>query len=63
MEVVSPTRVAAPCKLEDTAMDKKHGNRADFDFLTNGKSHRSNHQNRGHVSIKADTDPANKDIK
>ena len=63
MEVVSPTRVAAPCKLEDTAMDKSMGIGLILIFLQMASPTGAIIKTVATLSIKADTEPANKDIK
>ena len=48
MDVVSPTSVAAPCRLEDTAMAMMTGTGLMSSFLASA-SYRRDHQHCGHI--------------
>ena len=62
MEVVSPTRVAAPCRLEDTEMQISMATGDIFSFLQMASPTGAIMRTVATLSTKADTMPANRDM-
>ena len=63
MEVVAPTSVAAPCRLEDTAMERIMGTGEIFSCLQTARPTGAIISTVATLSIKADTAPANRDMR
>ncbi len=61
MAVVSPTKVAAPCKLEDTAIAMMLGTGETFNFFAMVKATGATMSTVATLSIKAEIMPANRD--
>ena len=63
MEVVSPTRVAAPCRFEDTAIDRIIDTGEISSFLHTASATGAIMSTVATLSINADTAPENRDIR
>ena len=63
IEVVSPTKVAAPCKLEETAIARSMETGLIFSFLHIARPTGAIIRTVATLSIKAETAPAKRDIK
>lgn len=63
MEVVSPTRVAAPCKLEETAIERSIGTGLIFSFLQMASPTGATIRTVATLSINAETAPEKRDMK
>ena len=63
MDVVSPTSVAAPCKLEETAMDRIIGTGLIFSFLQTAMPTGATMRTVATLSMKAEIMPAKRDMK
>ena len=63
IEVVSPTSVAAPCKLEETAMARIMGTGEIFSFLQTASPTGATIRTVATLSINAEITPENRDMK
>ena len=63
MEVVSPTSVAAPCRFEETAMDRIIDTGEMLSFLHTASATGAIIRTVATLSINADTAPANSDMR
>ncbi len=63
MEVVSPTSVAAPCRLEETATERIIGTGEMSSFLQTARATGAIIRTVATLSMKAETAPANRDIR
>ena len=62
IDVVSPTRVAAPCRLEETAMDRIMGTGEIFSFLQTAIPTGATMRTVATLSTKAEITPAKSDM-
>ena len=62
MEVVSPTRVAAPCRFGGNGNGDDHTHRIDVQLFADRRVHGCHHEHSGHVVDKGGIAPAKEDM-